>query len=232
MEFINRILNLVYPARCPFCQKIADGICPECKPVMRIIRDPYCFSCGKQLSLETEEYCSDCCTGRHRYRRGRALLQYEGREKEAIHKIKYENKREYLRSLAETMAEVLGNEIQLWDIDVCVPIPMYPAKKRRRGFNQSELLAKELGKQLGIAVDTSILKKTVDTGEQKKLSVKERRENLKDAFEAENCEGLRILLVDDVYTTGSTMDAAAEILEEAGAEVVYFVCICIGTGNN
>ena len=198
---------------------------------MKIIRAPYCFSCGKQLELEEEEYCDDCRRENHMYIRGRALFRYEGREKEAIHKIKYENKREYLPVLSELMVEILGREILRWNVDVCVPVPMYWKKKRKRGFNQSEILAKLLGRELELPVDTAILRKTEDTGEQKKLTVRERKENLKGAFSAGDARGLRILLVDDVYTTGSTIDAAAEVLLEAGAEAVYFVCICAGNGN-
>lgn len=230
MELTNLLIDLLYPQRCPLCQKIAKGICEECRPKMRIIREPYCFSCGKQLDMETEEYCKDCRSTAHMYLRGRALLQYKGEEKEAIHRIKYENKREYLKPLAEQMADVLEREVERWEIDVCVPIPMSLKKKRLRGFNQSEILADLLGKRWGLPVDKKLLKKTKDTAEQKKLTARERKENLKDAFEAKDCSGKRILLVDDVYTTGSTIDAASEVLKNAGASEVFFVCLCIGSG--
>ncbi len=232
MELTNLLIDLIYPQRCPLCGKIASGICGQCRPKMRIIRAPYCFSCGKQLDMDSEEYCKDCRSTAHTYLRGRAFLQYKGEEKEAIHKIKYENKREYLKPLAEMMAETLEREIERWEIDVCVPIPMHPKKKRIRGFNQSEILAELLGKSWGIMVDKKLLRKRKETGEQKKLTAKERKDNLKDAFEAEDCTGKRILLIDDVYTTGSTIDAAAEVLKSAGAEEVFFACLCSGNGFN
>lgn len=228
----DRILNLIYPPRCPLCERIWDGFCPDCRAGMKVIREPYCFKCGKQLKLENEEYCSDCRHEKHQFIRGRALLRYEGREKEIIHRIKYDNRREYLVPLAEEMAERFEREVKRWQIDQIVPIPMYPAKKRKRGFNQAELLANLLGERFELPVSLELLIKKEDTGEQKELSLKERKENLRSAFEAEDCEGLRILLVDDVYTTGSTMDAATQVLSEAGAEAVYYVCICAGNGEN
>lgn len=199
---------------------------------MRIIEDPYCLKCGKQLEEEAEEYCTDCRKGHHLYVRGRGLFRYEGQEKEAIHKIKYENKREYLVTIADYMAEYLGEEIRRWNIDICVPVPMHRRKRRKRGYNQAEILAGLLSEHLDLVMDKKLLIKLYETGEQKELSAKERRNNLQDAFFAEDCSGLNILLVDDVYTTGSTIDAAADALLQAGANKVYFAAICIGSGNS
>ena len=190
------------------------------------------MQCGKPLDTE-EEYCLDCSKEKHLYLRGRSALCYEGDAKEAIHKIKYENKRAYIGPLAELMAERLAGDVRRWDPQVLIPVPMTENKRKSRGFNQAEILARHLGRVWGIPVDTQLLVKLVDTGEQKKLDKRMRRRNLRNAFEArENGKYTRVLLIDDVYTTGSTVDAAAGALHEAGITEVFYAAVCIGYGSS
>lgn len=117
-----------------------------------------------------------------------------------------------------------------------IPIPLHPARYRNRGYNQAEVLAKELGKVLGILTEESILIRTQKTDPQKKLAPGKRRRNLSGAFSVMEkrknlLEGRKILLVDDIYTTGSTIDEAARVLKKAGAEKVFYLTISIGQGN-
>lgn len=110
-----------------------------------------------------------------------------------------------------------------------VPVPMHPAKLRVRGFNQSEYIGNRLSELSGIPVNCHLIKKTRRTPSQKKLNASQRRRNLREAFEAqEQVDGRRILLVDDVFTTGSTMDAMAQALRERGASGIFFLTVCIG----
>ncbi len=130
------------------------------------------------------------------------------------------------------MAEQYEDLLRSWNPDALVPIPLHKTRKRKRGFNQAQLLAEKLGKRLEIPVEKGILERTKKTGPQKELNDVQRRANLKNAFQVrQNDVRLkRIVLVDDIYTTGSTIDAAAAVLLEHGAEKVYFLTICIGRG--
>ena len=126
------------------------------------------------------------------------------------------------------MERVCGDEIRTWNPDVIIPIPMYKRKKRQRGYNQAEILAKCLGKRLQIPVDTKSLVRVRKTIPQKSLGRKEREINLKNAFKTSTnaLELKKVLLVDDIYTTGVTMDEAAKVLWMAGAEEVHFLVLC------
>ena len=160
------------------------------------------------------------------------MLLYEGKVKEVIHKIKYSNKREYLETFAGLLAQYGEANVRNWRPDVLVPIPMYAKQKKLRGYNQAEILANYLGEYWNLPVDTGLLKKTKDTGAQKELDRAMRRRNLLQAFEAETGSPYRrVLLVDDVYTTGSTIDAAAQSLRRAGMTDIFYIAICIGHGD-
>ena len=113
-----------------------------------------------------------------------------------------------------------------------MPVPMYPKKKRRRGYNQAEVFAKALGRELGIPVESGLLKRVRNTAPQKELSDTQRQKNLKNAFQLvpDVVKYNHILLVDDIYTTGSTMDEASKALLSGGVERVCYVCISIGAG--
>ncbi|MGN0354242.1 MAG: double zinc ribbon domain-containing protein [Muricoprocola sp.] len=226
------MLDLLYPRRCPVCAEISQGICEKCQEKIKVITHPRCYKCGKPVEGEETEYCEDCSGNHHYFTEGRGLLLYEGKVKESIHRIKYENKREYLDVYAQLMAEKLGNDVKRWNPQVCIPIPMYSGKKKLRGFNQAEILAQKLGELLDIPVDTEILQKIKDTGDQKALDVRQRKHNIQGAFAVtEDFLYQRVLLIDDVYTTGNTIDAAAKTLLDAGAREIYFLTICIGQGN-
>ena len=122
--------------------------------------------------------------------------------------------------------------MQMWQPEVLVPIPMYPNNKKLRGYNQAEILAGYLGEYWNLPVNTELLKKVRDTGAQKELDRATRRKNLLEAFEAKGgSQFQRILLVDDVYTTGSTVDVAAESLKRAGISDIFYIAICIGHGD-
>ena len=118
-------------------------------------------------------------------------------------------------------------------IDAIIPVPLHRKRRRERGYNQAELFAKEIGKRTGIPVETKLLYRCINTRPQKELNDQERKKNLKKAFTiAQNIVQLRkVLLVDDIYTTGSTVDAAAECLKVSGIQEVYVLCISIGRGH-
>lgn len=224
---------LLYPPRCPLCGEISDGFCTKCRQKAKYVTGPRCFKCGKPVLSEEAEYCSDCIRIGHSFTAGRSLLVYEDMVKKSIYSIKYGNKREYLEYYAEDICKFLGENLCKWAPEVIIPIPMYRKKQRARGFNQAEVLAGYLGKQLEIQVCSDVLIKVRETPDQKELDRASRRSNLKNAFYVAmpDLPWKKVLLVDDVYTTGSTMDAAASVLMEHGAEKIFFVTICTGQGE-
>ena len=120
-----------------------------------------------------------------------------------------------------------------WKVDALVPVPLHPARKRKRGYNQAELLALEIGKQLGLRVENNWLIRTKNTVPQKLLNGQERQNNLKKAFNiGRNDVKLydRIILVDDIYTTGTTLDEIAALLKSHGVSEVYCVTLACGAG--
>ncbi|MDE6903886.1 MAG: ComF family protein [Lachnospiraceae bacterium] len=226
-------MDLLYPPRCPICDEVAAegfSICLKCRKKIRAVEEPVCKKCGKPLGNVRQEFCSDCSKRSHAFAQGKSLWIYEKYVRDSIYRFKYQNRRDYGKVYAKEMAETYGEWICQNHIQAIVPIPLYPGKKKRRGFNQAEEAAVELGRILGIPVKRNLLIRTRDTRPQKELNVSERKNNLKKSFKStENVVQLEyILIVDDIYTTGSTIDAASLVLREAGAGKIYFCCIGIG----
>lgn len=236
-DWIPDMAGLLYPRRCPVCQEAVEKqgkrICDICRTKLPYVRQPYCRKCGKQLLLEEQEYCGDCMRKKHRFERGRAPFVYDRTMKASIAACKYGGRREYAAFYAEEILGRCAKDMLEWQGEVFVPIPLHSSRRRKRGFNQAELLARELSGRCGIPTDAELLVRVKKTRAQKELNDQERLTNLKDAFSVRkgSVPYQNIILVDDIYTTGSTMDAAAQVLKEKGARKVYFVCICVGTGN-
>ena len=233
IQALEEMITLLYPRRCPLCQDIltdkAALICMKCRTKAVPIRGPKCKTCGKPVaSLETE-YCPDCQEKTHFFTSGRAVFLYEKEIRKSVYQFKFHNKREYAGFYVSEMERVCGDEIRTWNPDVIIPVPMYPRKQRERGFNQAADIADRVGRNLKIPVPDQIIRKTKNTRSQKKLSAAERKQNLREAFQiTERMDGLSILVMDDVYTTGSTIEAMAHVLKGAGADRVFFVTLCMG----
>lgn len=162
---------------------------------------------------------------------GKALFLYKGSIKISLYRFKYSNKREYAKFFAKEATRLYGEWIRQHRIDFIVPIPMYKKKQRKRGYNQAESFAKELSILLQIPVDTHLVERIKDTVPLKNLNKQERKNNLKNAFQTSKSivqYKQRILIVDDIYTTGSTMQAVTTCLKEAGAEKIFILSIAIG----
>ena len=236
-QLLDTILDIVYPRHCPVCGEIVAYpgklICPQCREKVHPIREPKCKKCGKPLEQEEREYCHDCGKRAHSYERGLALFAYEGWAKEAIYQIKFHNKREYLDFFVREMARELGSEVHSWGAQAIVPVPLHKKKYRRRGFNQAELLAEKLGTALHIPVRKDLAERIRYTDAQKELNLRERRKNIRGAFRVyrDEMDLEKIILVDDIYTTGSTVDEMAEEFLRSGASQIYFLAICIGRAD-
>ena len=227
--------SLLYPPRCPVCDRLLgmgmQRMCPACRRRVHYLSGSLCCRCGKKLSDCEAEYCGDCRRGQHVFTAGRALYEYEDIAP-ALYRFKYGGCREYADFFGRELAGQLGAYIRSLVPDGLVPIPMYPAKERRRGYNQAGLLARALGRELELPVYPKLVSRNRNTRPLKNLNCEERVNNLKKAFNlAQNGVKLKtIILVDDIYTTGSTMDQVSAVLLAGGCERVYFVTLAVGAG--
>ena len=228
---------IFFPTRCPVCdeilspEEIENRIHNICKKKLYFISGSACLHCGRPLENATTEYCLECQKKRLSYiAQGKALCLYRGAIKKSMYRFKYSNRREYARYFAREIVKNYGGWIRQRKIDLIVPVPMYEKKKRRRGYNQAETLARELSRILDIPVETKVVRRIKDTTPQKELNDIERKNNLKNAFQIDKSivQYSHILVVDDIYTTGSTAEAVAEKMIKTGVSQVYMMSICIG----
>ena len=230
-------------------------ICPECEGMLQRVREPVCRRCGKPLRSSAEQFCGDCLRFPHVFDRGCAVFTYHSAAG-GLFRFKYGGRREYSLWYGAQMAERLeqfcrelaaaGGRYEAEDcriapagpgtaapgrwFDMLVPVPVSDRRLRKRGYNQALLLAEEISRRTGIPVRGDVLRRTADTRPMKNMGPAERQNNLKKAFQ---CTGndvkLRsIMLIDDIYTTGATVDACAQALYRRGAGCVCFLALAIG----
>lgn len=191
-----------------------------------------CLHCGKQLNEQyNESICPDCKSGIFNYDRAYSCFAYSGMGKELIYKLKYEGKTQLSKIIAGLMEDRLRNEE--FTADAVIPVPIHENKLKTRGFNQSYIIARELGERLGKPVVDCLIR-TKETKEQYNLDKAQRYLNIVDAFSVKLLYNIdkykNILLVDDIYTTGSTVNECSKVLKKSGAEKVYV--ITAATGSN
>lgn len=229
------IKDLFFPRRCPVCDRPVKPagalVCLKCAGRLRYVREPVCLKCGKPLAQPQQEYCYDCAHKKHEYDRGISLYQY-GSIKGCVYRFKYGGRQEYAAFLGREMARHLGKQILAWKPDALVPVPLHSERERKRGYNQAELLARELGKYLEVPVLADWICRSRNTVPQKLLDGQERQNNLKKAFKiGRNDVKLKtIVIIDDIYTTGSTVDAIALVCRRYGVRKIYFAALSIGNG--
>ena len=228
-------LDLVYPKRCPVCDhtlEVIEDIHPWCKPTILYVKSPYCMICGKPLTNEQEheEKCDDCKKRTHYFVANRALMLYRPMA-ESFYRFKYAGRKEYAEFYGKEMARRMVRLIKSWKPDAIIPVPIHRKRRLQRGYNQAEEIAKVLGRELNLPVETRILKRVKNTIPQKLLGDLERQNNLKKAFNigVSSVKLKQVILVDDIFTTGSTLDACALTLRQAGVQKVYCVCAAIGS---
>lgn len=227
--------DLLYPAHCPVCDELLSGrkekICPSCRTHMRTVGEHYCIKCGKPLNDARTVCCSGCTAAQHGFTRGRSVFCYED-IRESVYRFKYEGRQEYASFYADETVRVLGADIASWHAEALIPIPLHKEKLKKRGYNQAALFAEALSERLGIPVLEKALVRERSTVPQKGLNREERQKNLKKAFKlVQNDVKLKtIILIDDIFTTGSTADAAAEAVRQAGVTDIYVVTLASGNG--
>lgn len=237
-----QIADWLYPRHCPLCDRILTRqeplLCRSCAAHLPMIRGAVCLRCGRPLPEEdgtgrAEEYCADCRKTPHLFVQGTAPYVYGGAVQSSVLRMKYGGRAEYARFYAASICQYGGRLLRRWQPDVIVPVPVHRSRYLKRGYNQAELLAEQLSAMTGIPVDEPVCR-IRQTRPQKGLSPAARRKNVQGAFRL--LEGAapaeRILLVDDIYTTGSTLDALAAVLLDGGARELMFACasVSLGTG--
>jgi ComF family protein len=223
-QLLEETLLLVYPPMCAGCARpchSGEPFCPDCCLSLHLIAEPYCPLCGIPFGAETtsSHLCDDCLGSLHLFDRARAAGFYQGLIREVIHRFKYGGKTFLVRPLARMLIGPGKELTRLHRIDTIVPVPLHYRRLRQRGFNQASLLGRRLGSLLQLPVDYSNLKRTRWTEPQIGLSRKQRAENVKGAFSLKAPEKVKdkgVLLVDDVFTTGETVDQCVKVLKKNG----------------
>ncbi len=232
--------NILFPIRCPVCDEVIEPenlgiryIHCQCEKKLFPVGKTVCLHCGRPVK-EQQEFCYDCSKKdlSKSFVQGKSLFVYQGVIRKTMYRFKYSNKREYAEFFAKETLRQYRDWVNEKDIETIVPVPMFGAKQKRRGYNQAESFAKLLSKETGIPVEKHLVRRVRDTAPQKELNDVQRKNNLKSAFHYNQniVQYKKVLLVDDIYTTGSTADAVTEELRKSGAEEVYFLSICIGEG--
>lgn len=207
----------------------------DCYRELPFIHEPRCKKCSKPIDKMEQEYCFDCSRKEFHYRYGYAVWSYDERLKNSILAFKYKNKQEYAEFYVDEIVKRYTGAIRKMKVDALIPVPIYSTKLRIRGYNQAELIARGISEKLYIPLANHVLLRSKNTTPQKGLDEKQREDNLKEAFfvDTKECNRLKlrsVLLVDDIYTTGATIEACTKELQFAGVEEVYFISLCIGKG--
>ena len=227
------IRELLFPRRCPICDKpvrpAGELICAACKTKLKYVSEIHCMKCGKPLQEATKEYCEDCSKKKHKYIQGKSLYEYKSAAG-MIYRFKYGKRREYAEFLGKEMAEHFSSDLKKWGAEMLIPVPIHKIRKKQRGYNQAELLAAELSRQTGIPMKNNLVVRCKKTVPQKMLKDEERQNNLKKAFKiGQNDVKLStIIIIDDIYTTGSTVNEMADVLRKAGIDKIYVLTLAIG----
>lgn len=215
----NQALDLIFPQRCVTCGKLGSVWCSDCSSQAYVIKEPYCRHCGTPGVTLNE--CIHCNTWQYNFDEARAWGKYSGTLRGAILSLKHRYNIQLGHELARFMAGVFPT--QKWKVDLVVPIPLAPHRLAERGYNQAELLTKPFASLSRLTFAAKILHRSHETVKQFELDARQRWDNLLGAFQVDSHDlsGANILLVDDIMTTGATLNAAAVVLKSAGCSKVF-----------
>jgi competence protein ComFC len=218
-SIIWKVLDLIFPPECPGCKTIGSRWCSDCRASVRNLPDPVCHVCGEPG--KSQSICQDCIDNPPAFDSLRSATLFEGKIREALHRLKYNRDIGLGEVLAPYLVDIYQN--QNWDVDIVTAVPLSHKRLRMRGYNQAEILAKPFAGLIGKSYSNHIVQRVVDTRSQIDLSAVERRINVSGAFYA-NAMYIKqksVIIIDDVSTTGSTISECALALKQAGAKKVY-----------
>ena len=220
--YLNAFADLFYPRRCVACSRRAsDVLCRACFEAMPRISPPVCGRCGMQTAFEVYG-CEACRNSDFAFDAARAALRYEGVGEELVHALKY---RGYRPIAGRVMAPLMAGLVAGQSFDGVDCVPLHRRRLRKRGFNQAEEMSRALAGRIGVAFSGK-LRAVRGTRDQVELTAQQRRENVAGAFEVRGSVAGKVLLVDDVFTTGATLDECAGVLKRAGAREVHALTLC------
>jgi len=235
-QSIHRVFDLVYPRLCIFCHsKIKANndynICSACAAEIKTINAPFCLRCGavlEQLSQIRVNGCSRCSNKKYYFDQVFSACKYKGKVKSCIHFFKYKRKIKTKNILSDLLIEFLNANFPTKNIDLITAVPLHKHKLQERGFNQSKLIADKLSEFFKIESSHNNLCRVKKTVSQVTLSAQKRKLNTADAFackDPDKFKNKRILLIDDIFTTGSTLNECAKVIKQSGAKNI--TCLTI-----
>jgi competence protein ComFC len=232
-EIADALISILFPAPCRICGAVLTRagllpICDECFASLKPLRGPLCGNCGRpfasEVTLDAKTLlCLACRRNVYAFEHARSFAPYTEQMVRTISLLKYEKLTRLGQWFAERLYEVIQSDPALQSIDVIVPVPLHPARLRERGYNQAELIAKPLARRLNMSLGPYLLVRTKPRPARLLLSRRERWLTVRGAYEMRKgaqVDNLRVLLIDDVFTTGATLDACARALKRAGAKSV------------
>jgi len=242
LSILAGIADIIFPPCCVVCGETLQrhsslSLCEKCIEGIRFISSPLCPRCGIPFSDAKgyDHLCGRCLTEEKPYALARSVGRYEGPILTAIHRFKYHGKTGIGKALGNIMADYASGIWEMGTFDLIIPVPLHIKRLRERGFNQAVILARELSKRFHVPLDFSSLKRVRFTPPQVGLGRQERSVNVKGAFSITTPQllsGKKILLVDDVYTTGSTLVECSRVLVDANAEAVAVLTMARATGEH
>ena len=225
------LLNLVCPPVCPICREPVDEVhclCHNCYQKLHFITKPCCHICGRPFEYQglNNIVCAACMKKVPSFSMARSILEYDDFSKKLILAFKHGDKTELVPLLIKFLLQADPEIFK--DVDLIIPVPLHWTRRLKRKYNQSALLGKELGRQMKIPYSENCLKRIKRTESQGKKKQRDRQKNVKNAFivsDAEQIKGLKVLLVDDVMTTGATVNECAGILKKSGVKDVKVITL-------
>jgi ComF family protein len=240
-EMVSGLADLLFPPSCPTCGAALsdpdrDLFCADCRSGIQRVANPLCPSCGLPHTTPqgADHLCEECILSAPPFSVARSLGFYTGTLLDAIHLFKYHGKISTGEALGRMMAQTSYDRLTLGNYSLTIPVPLHPKRLRERGFNQSLILARQVSKRFSIPVDFLALGGTVHTEAQVTLSGRARRLNVRGAFSVRDRGRVaeeRIVLIDDVYTTGSTVRECARVLLHSGAREVAVLTLARACGQ-
>ncbi len=226
----DAVVSVVFPAPCRICSIVLDTasrvpVCDACLASFSHISPPWCTSCGRpvisQFAADSPQFlCRLCRAETYGFSFARSFAYYDDPMVRAILLVKHDGVTPLASWFADRLAELAARDPKCFAADVVVPVPLHPARLRERGYNQAELIARPLARRLSLKLGPYLLARTKPRPEKLRLTQHERWASVRGAYETRagvRVDNLHVLLVDDVMTTGATLDACSRALRKAGA---------------